>query len=277
MNPLALLAIALVVAVLVILLINALIGSNNKADTENKSESSQMTKEEKDAYEKAKKEKEWKDPNEHAKYVCDGGKVQCKYCSVPVSDIKVTSTTIRLQDKPWATIKDKEGVKNFNFTGQCLHPSQQKPSSPPPPCKSVINLGDWKDFSQTKIDDFNALVVQATIPCKISGEDLEIIDSGQKATLEQIEPSNKKKPKIIKMYWMDENKETKLEAIPEGQVGILCVQTKEFLPDETKISIPLKDKKGKLLETLEGNLDSKGWAYIKWTNKINQDESSSSI
>lgn len=126
MNSLALLAIALVVAVLVILLINALIGSNTKADTENKPISShQMTKEQKEAYEKAKKKREWQDPNEYAKYVCHGGQVQCKYCSVPVSKIIVTSTKIKLQDKPWATIKDKEGVKNFNFTGQCLHPSQQ--------------------------------------------------------------------------------------------------------------------------------------------------------
>lgn len=151
-----------------------------------------MSQEEKKSYKEEKQEREWSDPNEHAKFVCQGGQIQCKYCNVPISEIIVTSTTVMLQDKPWATIKDSDGLVNFNFTGQCMHSSQQKPFCPPPPCKAVINLGEWQNFSETIVDTHHALVVKSTIPCMISGEDLEIVDSGQKATLEKIEPKQEK-------------------------------------------------------------------------------------
>ena len=80
---------------------------------------------EKEAYKKAKKEREWRDINEDYKYVCQGGKIQCTFANPPIADIIVTSTTVMLQDKPWATVGDKDGVINFNFTGVCMHPSQQ--------------------------------------------------------------------------------------------------------------------------------------------------------
>jgi hypothetical protein len=100
----------------------------------------------------------------------------------------VTSSTIMLQDKPWASVKDKDGIMNFNFTGVCNHPSQQKPSAPPPPCKAVISLGEWEDFSESMVGNNNALLVQSTIPCMTSGQDLQIIDSGQQTGLEAAEP-----------------------------------------------------------------------------------------
>lgn len=138
--------------------------------------------------EQRKKEKErvWKDPNEQVKYVCQGGRALCKFASPPIANIVVTSTTVLLQDKPWATIKDKNGRINFNFLGICLHPSQQKPCSPPPPCKMVITLGAWRNYSETMIDNYNALLVKSKIPCLISGQDLTIIDSGQRAELSLI-------------------------------------------------------------------------------------------
>lgn len=235
---------------------------------------SQMSKREQEAYKKEKQEREWNDPDEFAKYVCQGGKVQCPFASPDTAEIIVTSTTIQLQDKPWATVKDKDGKMNFNFTGICKHPSH---GSNKPPCKAVISLGEWKDYSETLIDNKNALVVQATIPCMISGQDLKIVDSGQKTKLENLESTDKRKPRVVKMYWMDEKKERKLKGISKGQTGILCVQTEYFLPEKTKISIPLKDEEGEVLETLEGNLDSDGWGYIKWTNKIKRNESNSSM
>jgi hypothetical protein len=171
---------------------------NDHDPDENPDASSPMSKEEEEAYKKEKQEREWSDPNEHAKYVCMGGKVQCPFASPDSAEIIVTSTTIQLQDKPWATIKDKDGKVNFNFVGVCKHPSQQKPGSPPPPCKTVISLGEWKDYSETKVDNINALVVQSTIACMISGQDLKIIDSGQKATLDKTEPAQEEpKQKIV--------------------------------------------------------------------------------
>lgn len=137
---------------------------------------------------KEEKKKQWKDPNEQLKYVCQGAKVQCKYCNPPIAMLTVTAETLMLQDKPWATVGDKDGKTNFVFTGVCTHPSQQKPMSPPPPCKGIISLGEWKDFSQTIVGNHNALLAKSKIPCMISGEDLEIIHSGQIATIAKISP-----------------------------------------------------------------------------------------
>lgn len=149
--------------------------------------------------EKEKKEEQWADVSEPLKFVCQGGKAQCTFCNPPMADIIVTSSTIMLQDKPWASIKDKDGKVNFNFTGVCTHPSQQKPGAPPPPCKAVISLGEWKDFSETMVGNNNALLVQSTIPCMISGQDLKIIDSGQKAQLSSLTPIVNKEEVIIKL------------------------------------------------------------------------------
>ena len=141
--------------------------------------------------EKEEKEEKWKDVNEQQKFVCQGGKIQCSFCATPIANILVTSSTIMLQDKPWATVKDKDGKVNFNFTGLCNHPSQQKPSASP--CKTVISLGEWKDYSETMVGDNKALLVKSAIPCNISGQDLKIIHSGQMAVLTEVEPRVKRK------------------------------------------------------------------------------------
>ena len=136
------------------------------------------------------KECKWRDPNEDVKYVCQGGKVQCKYCSSPIASLTVTAETVMLQDKPWATVGDNDGKVNFGFTGICTHP---KWGNQKPPCKAVISLGEWKNFSETIIGNHQALLVKSTIPCMISGEDLKIVHSGQTATLEQINPLDRRK------------------------------------------------------------------------------------
>lgn len=126
---------------------------------------------------------EWLDPMEPFKYVCDGAKVQCMFCASP-GTLKATSTKIMLQDKPFVTAGDKDGKVNFNFQESCMHPSQQKPNTPPPPCKSVISLGEWIDVSKTFIGNERALVAGSTIVCSISGAPIRIVHSGQKAWLE---------------------------------------------------------------------------------------------
>lgn len=104
-----------------------------------------------------------------------------------------------LQDKPWATIGDNNGQMNFGFTGLCTHPKwgNNKPS-----CKSVISLGQWQDFSETIIGNHNALLVKSTIPCLISGEKLKIVHSGQTATLDVVNPLDKRKV-LEDAYWID--------------------------------------------------------------------------
>lgn len=128
---------------------------------------------------------EWQDINEQIKYVCDGAKIQCPYCA-SIGVLKVTSTKIKLQDKPQATTGDKKGAVNLKFAGTCMHPSQQKPLSPPPPCLSIINLGSWEDYSDTYLNNEHALLVRSTIKCNISGTPIRIIHSGQTATLSNL-------------------------------------------------------------------------------------------
>jgi hypothetical protein len=134
------------------------------------------------------KEREWSDVNENVKFVCRGGKVQCPFAMPPIAEIIPTANDVMLQDKQFATTGDNNGKVNFSFTGVCTHPSQQKPFSPPPPCKAIISLGKWKNYSDTKINNDNALLVKSTIPCMISGQDLKIIHSGQVAVLATVAP-----------------------------------------------------------------------------------------
>lgn len=176
-----------------------------------------------------------------------GGKIECSFCSPTFADIIVTSTTVKLQDKPWVTVDDKDGKKNFNFTGVCKHPSQQKPGSPPPPCKTVISLGAWKNFSKTLIDGKNAIVVESTIPCMISGLDLKITDSGQKATLTKIEPVRKRIGKIIDIYWKEDGSEEKLYIEYPDYPVTMYIETEDYKPDEF-VKIQITNEDGKLFE-----------------------------
>ena len=166
------------------------------------------------------KERKWRDPNEDVKYVCQGGKVQCKYCSSPIASLTVTAETVMLQDKPWATVGDNDGKVNFGFTGICTHP---KWGNQKPPCKAVISLGEWKNFSETIIGNHQALLVKSTIPCMVSGEDLKIVHSGQTATLEQINPLDRRKV-LIDAYWLDGEEERR--DLEKGTKVTLYIQVK---------------------------------------------------
>jgi hypothetical protein len=213
-----------------------------------------MAQEEKDKKEQEQQEQEekWADVNEDYKYVIHGGKVQCKYASPPMADINIIETpaTVMLQDKPWATINDNNGKVNFNFTGVCNHPSQKKPFSPPPPCKAIINLGKWKNYSDTIAGDSNALLKKSTIPCTISNEDIKIIDSGQHATLTDVKPKTKRDPKIVEVYWINEAGKqldeeiqdilgsTKAVCVPYGTKVKLAILT-EDIPDGETLNIKI--------------------------------------
>lgn len=220
--------------------------------------------------EKAAKERKWKDPDEDMKYVCQGGKIQCAYCSTPIADILPTTTQVMLQDKPYVTVNDKDGKTNFAFTGTCNHPSQQKPSAPPPPCKMVISLGMWKDYSETKIDVYNALLVKSTIPCMISGEDLKITHSGQMAVLTEIEPDVKKNPKIMEFYWTNEQKE-QIEVLEIEDKAFVFIKVKDYEPDD-EIEITIEDGEGNDIlpgqktVTIKGKPDTRGELWIEAYN-----------
>ena len=191
-----------------------------------------------DAMQLEEKKRKWQDSNEDVKYVCDGGKVQCKYCSSPVAQIKVTAESIMLQDKPWATVGDNNGQINFGFTGLCTHPKwgNNKPS-----CKSVISLGQWQDFSETVIGNHHALLVKSTIPCLISGEKLQIVHSGQTATLDVVNPLDKRKV-LEDAYWIDGEEERR--DIPLNTTVGLYIKARNVCVGED-ISLNFKDERGK--------------------------------
>lgn len=211
---------------------------------------------------KKKKEEKWKNANNPFKFVITKGKVQCKFCSNPIGDFTANDKGVHLQDEDWATTEDCDSKVNFAFLGTCNHPSQQKPFSPPPPCKTVINLGKWKDFSLgTKINDESPLLMKSTIPCLISGQDLIITDSGQRTTIAVIEPMMERKIKIIKSFWVDESLSYKLEHIAFEDIAYLYIKTVDYEPNEI-IRIPLQyeQKKSELI----GKIDEQGEALIKW-------------
>jgi hypothetical protein len=246
-----------------------LLGIKTKEEKKEKKDSSPEKETKEPASEEAKdaKEREWSDLEEDYKFVCHGGKVQCQFCAPPIADIIVTSSTIMIQDKPWASVKDKDGIVNFNFTGVCTHPSQQKPSAPPPPCKAVISLGEWKDYSDTMVGDNNALLVKSTIPCNISGQDLKIIHSGQMSTPTEIEPKVKPKPQIIESYWINEDGE-RIEKIAPNKKASLVIKTKDYRLGE-ELTVKLKKKNGNEFDSgekeieLKARVNKEGLAIVK--------------
>ena len=216
---------------------------------------------------KEEKKREWTDKNEQVKFVCQGAKVQCKYCNPPIANLIVTAETVKLQDKFWATVGDKDGKKNFGFTGVCMHPSQQKPLSPPPPCKVVISLGEWIDYSETIVGNNNALLVKSKIPCMISGENLEIVHSGQTATLTEINPLDFAK-KILDVYWIDETTDRKMREVHEGRKVTLYVITRGYKEGEQATVKVLASegqtfKNGSTEMLVSGTVNSENFATIE--------------
>jgi len=216
------------------------------------------------------KKREWADANEQVKYVIHGGKVQCKYASPPTADFVVIDPgRVSLQDKLMATTQDTNGQVNFNFTGVCKHPSQQKPSAPPPPCKAVINLGQWEDYSETKINDDHALLVKSTIKCNVSGEAIKVIDSGQKAELTDVKPYDLTGKKfIIDAYWVDEESGEEFREIRSGVEVPLHIITRGYKPGET-VTIEIVAEEGRKFDdgsteiSVSETVDENGVAVVE--------------
>ena len=135
----------------------------------------------------------WHDTNEKAKFVCDGAKVTCPFNSALVGTLKVTSTSIKLQDKPWATVEDKNNAQNLLFKGVCNHPRW---GSHKPPCKNVMNLTQWENVSQTVIGVRHALLIRSSIPCTVSNHNIKIVHSGQTTTV-----ASNVAPEVIDYWW----------------------------------------------------------------------------
>ncbi|MBL4745804.1 MAG: DUF4280 domain-containing protein [Flavobacteriaceae bacterium] len=117
-------------------------------------------------------------------YVCDGAKIECQLCTKPEGQLKVTSNEIKLQDKLFATTKDKEKV-NLIFEGNCKQSSYQSS-----PCQSVITTEDWKNTGDLIVQDAPALLANSTIMCTYGGTEIKITDDLQQSVLTEIMPSD---------------------------------------------------------------------------------------
>lgn len=216
---------------------------------------------------KKKEEMKWNDVNEPVKYVCQGAKVLCMYCSVPIGDIMVTSTQVKLQDTFWATNGDRNGAPapNIVFKGLCMHPRW---GISRPPCISVIQLGVWKNVSQTHIDNYNALLRKSTIPCLHSMQDIQIIHSGQKCIPEELKIKTRKFPRIREIYWMDAEMENKITAINFQKKASILVRTKDY-DEGDNITVKITGKNGNDVADgqkeiiLNGTVDSQGIVRYK--------------
>lgn len=219
--------------------------------------------------------RKWSDVGEEDKFVINGGKVQCPFCTTPIADIIVTSNTVSLQGKYYATTADCDGKINLDFKGQCT----AAPGITKPPCKSVIQLGKWKDYSDTFINDDNALLVRSAIPCMINGQDLKIVHSGQIEVLTNIEPRVIRNHRVTRMFWVDAETNEKVKKIELEQNVKLCFVTQDYDEGET-VKATVKRKSGKNFNNnkkeliFTGIVDAEGLAISvqNYENTINEEK-----
>lgn len=94
-----------------------------------------------------------------------------------------------------------------------------------------------------------------------------ITDSEQRTTLAETEPKMEREPKVIKLYWMDEEEKEIIKMFLSEQKVILFVETEDFEPNQI-ITIPLEDNETGEKYELRGKLDILGKTKIFWTPPI---------
>lgn len=118
------------------------------------------------------------------KYVCNTAKIECPLCTKPEGKLIVTSNSIKLQDKTWATVKDNQ-MNNLKFNGKCVKSPKQKI-----PCKSIIAPTKWINTGKILIQNHKALLECSTIKCSYGGATISIKDHIQKSEPEAIEATD---------------------------------------------------------------------------------------
>ncbi len=176
------------------------------------------------------------------KYAIDGAKVKCTMCSKPEGKLMVTSNTISIQDKFWATEDDK-GKPNVIFQGNCL-----KFSNNPPPCQSVMALSQWKKTAiGVTIDNKAPLLENSLIMCTTGGVPVTIVDTKQKSIPTNLASLAKEgtpvpavvitnDPEIIDAYWVDKDEE-KTTVIDYGEKVRVRIKTNNAIDKKITINI----------------------------------------
>ncbi len=143
-------------------------------------------------------------------YVCHGAKIECQLCSKPEGQLVVTSNQVKIQDKLFATAKDK-GKANLLFQGNCKKSPWQAS-----PCIAVISPGEWQNTADLKVQDAPALLEDSTIMCMYGGIPIKITDHLQVNSPKELQPvaapviAPVEEPMISKVEWKS-NKESEDE------------------------------------------------------------------
>ena len=118
------------------------------------------------------------------RYVCDKAIIECSLCTKPEGTLYVTSNTVKLQDKFWATKKDQNKT-NLVFTGKCLKSPKQKI-----PCVAIIQPDKWINTGKILVQGNKALLECSTIKCNYGGVSIRIKDHTQKSEPDTISPTD---------------------------------------------------------------------------------------
>lgn len=211
-----------------------------KERTENDAVEYELEQKEKREQEVEEERKKEEKASDSLKLVLDTAKLQCDLCTNPIGDLKVNYDTPTIQGKKTATVVEKD-MRSLIFKGNCV----KSPMSASP-CPSVMQLGDWKDVGNIKVQEQFPLLLKSTIKCNYGGVDVKIIDCAQRNEPSEIEavPKEPKKKKILSAVWMcDEMKEV-IDRRPSGQKVSILAKTQNYEEGETLfLEILESDKK----------------------------------
>ncbi len=203
-------------------------------------------------------------------YVCDGAKIECQLCTKPEGKLMVTSNQVKVQDKLFATAKDKSKM-NLMFQGNCKKSPYQSS-----PCAAVISPQEWQNTADLKVQDAPALLENSTIMCMYGGVPIKITDHLQVNNPKELQPvaapviTPVEEPTFSQLEWQDlEN-----NAISENSLlgeHVIFLQTQNILPGEQLTANVtanggnvVKDDQTKASYT--GTVDSKGVLKIHLQN-----------
>ncbi|MFV0345384.1 MAG: DUF4280 domain-containing protein [Bacteroidales bacterium] len=158
-------------------------------------------------------------------YVCDGAKIECKLCTKPQGTLVVSSNQVKLQDKFFATIKDKQKL-NLVFEGNC-----KKSWLSATPCAALIAPDEWQNPGDLTVQDSPVLHEDSTIMCMYGGVPIKITDHLQKSEPCELQPlaapvvAPIEDPMITGVEWKKDDDSTENKAYIE-------VSTLNILPGE---------------------------------------------
>ncbi|WP_165024381.1 DUF4280 domain-containing protein [Dysgonomonas sp. ZJ279] len=209
-----------------------------------------------------------------SEYATKGAMLTCT-CGAAPSQLQVTSNTLySVQGNMVATVSDKVPNTNIMPFGVCS--VTQKPCKPSP----IM----WSGFiTSVEIPGGNPLLKTSMLQCALGGS-IKFQNSGQmksdkvvlnpdspqiralkKAAQEAApfcEECEKKKaqkePKILRIYWMDEQGEPrKLSELEEGKEVTLCIDVEEGSAGKT-VNLQLNAEEGKSFKTGSSQLKYNG-------------------